>query len=83
MLNESSQHSGLVTLKRYKENMYLHFIYHLHANGQIRISFCLLMCSASTVIIVGVEDDAFCYVVMVHKARTTNVGSRQSRFVVM
>lgn len=59
MLNESSQHSGLVTLKRYKENMYLHFIYHLHANGQIRISFCLLMCSASTVIIVGVEDDAF------------------------
>lgn len=63
MLNGFSQHSGLVALKRYKENMYLHFIYHLHANGQIHIASCLLMCSASTVIIVSVEDDAFLFCV--------------------
>lgn len=42
-----------------KKTCILHFIYHLHANGQIRISSCLLICLASTVIIVSVEDDAF------------------------
>ena len=60
MLNVSSQHNGLViTHKRYKENMYLYFIYHLHAIGQICYSFCLLMCSASTVITLSIEDDGF------------------------